>query len=87
MDVEENTIVVVKIDREEYSIIECKSCKQVKKRYYAGRYPNGKDKRWCDLDGRQWSGAVCSLCHAYRCAQKKRIQSKFKTAMNKGKSV
>jgi len=64
------------IDKTEYSIVECKGCHQLKKKYYAGRYPNNKDKRWVDLDGKQWNGKYCSICHAYKQAQKKRIDKK-----------
>jgi hypothetical protein len=54
----------------DYSIIVCKICNSECKRYFAGRYPNGKDKRWIDANGREFSGKVCADCHAKRCAKR-----------------
>jgi hypothetical protein len=65
----------------EYSTIICKICEQECKRYFAGRYPNGKDKRWIDQTGREFSGKVCPNCHAERCA--KRVADKRKKAKGK----
>jgi len=58
----------------DFSIIVCKECEKECKRYFAGRYPNGKDKRWIDDSGREFSGKVCPSCHANKCA--KRIAKK-----------
>jgi hypothetical protein len=58
----------------DYSVIVCKVCEKECKRYFAGRYPNGKDKRWIDGNGREFSGKVCPDCHANKCA--KRVASK-----------
>jgi hypothetical protein len=66
----------------DYSVIVCKVCNKEHKRYFAGRYPNGKDKRWIDEHGREFSGKVCAGCHANRCAKRiaiKRQSSKKKS--------
>lgn len=54
----------------DYTVIICKLCQKECKRYFAGRYPNGKDKRWIDETGREFSGKVCPKCHAERCAKR-----------------
>jgi hypothetical protein len=66
------------MDSTEHSIITCKICKLEVKRYFAGRYPNGRDKKWVDETGREFSGKVCPKCHAERCA--KRVALKRKNA-------
>jgi len=60
----------------DYSVIMCKSCNKACKRYFAGRHPNGKDKRWIDEHGREFSGKMCPTCHADKCA--KRVAAKRK---------
>lgn len=68
----------------DYSIIVCKVCRHECKRYFAGRYPNGKDKRWIDINGREFSGKVCPDCHARKCAERvavKRSKNKKKTSL------
>lgn len=48
----------------EYSEIVCKVCNETKTRYYAGKYPNNKDKKWVDNRNREFSGKKCPDCHA-----------------------
>jgi hypothetical protein len=66
------------INKEEVSIIVCKHCGETKKRYPAGLFANGKDTRWVDENGRQWSGHTCSMCHAEKTKLKKRLNKKLK---------
>lgn len=40
----------------------CKSCKKIKIRIQNGKFPNGRDKRWIDDGGKQWSGSTCPDC-------------------------
>jgi ssDNA-binding Zn-finger/Zn-ribbon topoisomerase 1 len=40
----------------------CKKCNKIKMRIQNGKFPNGKDKRWVDESGSQWSGSVCPDC-------------------------
>ena len=61
----------------EHSVIKCKKCGVKKTRYFAGRFPNGKDKIWIDENGIQWSGATCSTCHKENVAERKRNNKKI----------
>lgn len=58
----------------EYSIIQCKACGETRTRYYAGRYKNGKDKRWVDEEGREFSGLKCPQCHSDKTNQTQRLK-------------
>lgn len=57
---------------QEFSELICKGCLLLKKRFLDGNYPNKKDRRWVDENGRQWSGNYCSICHAENVAKRKR---------------
>lgn len=50
------------LDESNSELRTCKKCGQTKRRYLAGTYPNGRDKRWMAEDGALWSGAICSIC-------------------------
>lgn len=54
--------------KKESSVIKCSRCYKVVTRYLAGRYPNGKDKKWVDEKGREFSGRTCPPCHSDRAA-------------------
>jgi hypothetical protein len=58
----------------ETSVIKCTYCSKVYTRYLAGRYPNGKDKKWVDENGREFSGRTCPACHAGRAALNGRLR-------------
>lgn len=60
----------------DWSLIQCKGCGQTKKRYRSGIYPNNKDQRWVDENGKQWSGHVCSCCVRERAKARKRNKNK-----------
>jgi len=67
------------INKEEYSIIECKTCKNAHKRYNAGKYPgSSKDIRWVDESGRQFNGKQCPQCNADRVKLNKQLKRKLK---------
>lgn len=51
---------------EEQNKSTCKSCLSIKDKVLAGKYPNGKDKKWTDISGSEWSGRVCPDCHRER---------------------
>lgn len=44
----------------------CKNCKVKKQRIEAGKYPNGRDKRWKDESGLLWNGSICGECNRTR---------------------
>ena len=52
--------------------VQCKICKEEKQRYKNGMFPNGKDWRYHDHEGRQWSGLTCPSCHTTRNAKRQR---------------
>ena len=54
------------MNKNEWSLIKCKKCLKDCKRYHAGRYPNNKDIRYVDENGREFSGHTCPECHAAR---------------------
>lgn len=54
------------------STIKCKHCGLTKTRYLAGRYPSGKDKRWVDEQGREFSGLTCSQCVVDKARERQR---------------
>lgn len=58
---------------QEYSILQCKHCGETKKRFLDGKFPNKKDKKWRDENGRMWNGNFCPPCHSMKMAQRKRI--------------
>lgn len=41
----------------------CKECHVELKRFRGGMYPNGKDTKYTDETGREWSGRKCPACH------------------------
>lgn len=53
----------MKTIEQDFSIINCKSCGKTCKRILAGRYSNGKDKRWVDEQGKEFNGHRCPACH------------------------
>lgn len=52
----------------------CKQCGEKKMRIRSGSYHNGKDKKYVDINGRQWSGSVCPSCHAHNCKERQKLQ-------------
>lgn len=42
---------------------QCKVCKAMKDRIEDGRYPDGRNKRWKDEDGKLWNGHICAACN------------------------
>ena len=47
---------------------QCKQCMRIKMRISAGRFPNKKDTRYVDENGKMWSGQLCPECHKLRMA-------------------
>lgn len=46
--------------------ITCKYCELNKVAYCLGLYPNNKDKKFVDSDGRQFNGKTCPNCQVLR---------------------
>ena len=73
-------------NKDEYSIIFCKSCKKECKRYYAGKYPSGKDKKYVDEQGGEFCGLKCPTCHKATVAQRKRLNQELKRLVKESES-
>ncbi len=41
----------------------CKVCGEEKNRIAAGKFPNNRDKRWIQDDGKLWNGLTCGDCN------------------------
>jgi Zn finger protein HypA/HybF involved in hydrogenase expression len=59
----------------EESVIKCRHCKQTKVRTLTGYYPNGKDKRWVDIEtGREFNGRLCPPCDSEKKSRVQRLK-------------
>lgn len=56
----------------ESNIRKCKVCGQEKQRILAGTYPNNKDKKWKQEDGKLWNGNTCGDCNVKESYKKMR---------------
>lgn len=56
----------------------CKLCNKIKTRISAGKFPNGKDMKYVDENGKQWTGSVCPSC----LKEKSKERMKAKRAKN-----
>jgi predicted nucleic acid-binding Zn-ribbon protein len=50
----------------------CKVCGQEKDRILLGKFPNGKDKKWTQIDDKLWNGNTCGDCNVKISAEKMR---------------
>jgi hypothetical protein len=55
----------------------CKKCGETKVRNPAGKFHNGRDKRFVDSEGKLWNGLTCSNCQA------KKMKSHMKVKRSK----
>ena len=62
-------------DDKDYKVVQCKGCFKFVKKFKAGFYPNNKDVKWCDEDGRLFNGKWCPQCHTDRQAQNSKMRS------------
>ena len=67
---------------EDSSVLKCRHCGETKKRFLDGRYPKSVNKRWCDENGKEWSGHTCSDCHADKVKLRKQLKKKNKLNAN-----
>jgi len=44
----------------------CKICGEEKNRILAGKFPNGRDKKWAGDNGKLWNGNICGDCNLKR---------------------
>lgn len=62
----------------EVSIVTCKCCKVTMNRYLSGKYPDKRNKKWVDENGREFSGTICPTCHVKRVALRNRNRRKLR---------
>ena len=51
---------------EDVDISKCRKCEGLVVRKQDGYFPDGKNKRFVDANGKQWSGRTCPDCHGKR---------------------
>lgn len=78
---------MVEFNKDEYSDILCRKCGEMKRRYQAGTFPNGKDKRWVDSSGFQFNGKLCPQCNLSRVNLDNRIKRESRKFNEKLKEV
>lgn len=47
---------------EEVDISQCRKCVKLEVRKQEGYFPDGRNKRFVNAEGRQWSGRACPIC-------------------------
>ena len=52
----------------------CKKCNQQKVRNPAGKFHNGRDKKFVDAEGKLWNGKTCSACQALKMKNHQRVK-------------
>ena len=65
-------------DIEDFKLVQCKSCLKFVKKYNAGYFPNQRDIKWCDDEGRLFNGKVCPQCHTDKQVQNRKITKSVK---------
>lgn len=50
------------LDTKRYDLRKCRNCQEMVPRIANGKYPNGKDTKYVDLNGSQWNGNYCPKC-------------------------
>lgn len=58
----------------EQNLRKCKICNEEKQRILSGKYPNGKDKKWININNKLWSGSTCPDCHSMLQAEKIKLR-------------
>lgn len=64
---------------EESNISKCRRCFKLKIRKFVGYFPDGKNKKYVDEEGKQYRGRVCPSCvrkEVKEKIRKKRSESK-----------
>ena len=54
--------------------VKCKMCAEEKQRYKSGMFPNGKDFRYVDEQGKQWNGKLCPGCQCKKNARRQKMR-------------
>lgn len=48
--------------KKEENLSKCTGCEEIKPRIQNGMYPDGRNKRWTDVEGKLWVGRRCPEC-------------------------
>lgn len=56
----------------ESNIRKCKVCLEDKNRILAGKFPNGRDKKWAGDSNLLWNGNICPECNVKESFKKMR---------------
>ena len=62
--------------KEEVNLSKCSCCQEIKPRIQAGKYPDGRNKKWVNEVGELWVGRRCAQC----------VKSSMKVRMQKFRS-
>lgn len=65
---------------QEVDICQCRKCGKLEVRKQDGYFPDGRNKRFVNLEGAQWNGRKCPGCQQKN--SKVHIQEKRKKAKN-----
>lgn len=71
---------------EERSTLKCKVCQETKVRIFAGMYPNGKDRKFVDENGKQFNGKCCPSCQIERSKNTMKKIRFQKSLLNEGET-
>lgn len=64
----------------ERSLIKCRECGETKVRISDGKYPDKKNTRWVDEQGRLFNGKLCPSCQTEK-AKAKMKELRFRKAI------
>lgn len=62
--------------KKEINLSKCSACQEIKPRIQAGKYPDGRNKKWVNEQGILWVGRKCPDC----------VKSQMKVRMQKFRS-
>jgi len=68
---------------EESDVVQCRKCSGLEVRKQDGYYPDGRNKRFINVEGKLWSGRACPDCVCKRVKlQVKQKRQNAKTRLN-----
>lgn len=66
---------------DEINVSTCRKCEKPEVRKQDGYFPDGRNKRYVDANGAQWSGRACPAC------VRKRVKEQVKDKRQKAKNA
>lgn len=49
-------------ESKEKNLSKCSSCQEIKTRICVGKFPDGRNKKYADEEGKPWVGRKCPSC-------------------------